>query len=99
MQYVENDSVAIFKIHKKFMKSVRRIVANYAQHHIETSMIKPFNAHIPDILRDKLENCAQADILYRYLKGAFANWTTISSLSRKIFTDYFCKYNIFSPKD
>lgn len=29
MQYVTNDSIAIAKIHKKFMKSVRQIIANY----------------------------------------------------------------------
>lgn len=70
MMYVANDSISIAKIHKKFMKSIRHIIAEYADNRLLKIKPHPLNPIIPDSLETKLgADVSRMTRLNRSLKG------------------------------
>jgi hypothetical protein len=101
MSYVMNDSLAIAQIHKKFKKSIREIIAQYVDAYISKHSVKCENLIIPQRLENNLSNdhTTMHRAIYKALKGQFAMWTTISSVSRTIFSRFFCNHTLQSPRD
>lgn len=66
------------------MKSVLMIVSDYC--FTDAKFSKEFSE------RSFMNHLSNSQALYKCLVGSYKNWSTISSLSRRIFFDYFNKH-------
>lgn len=91
MLYVMNDSVAIHKIHKKFEKAIRMIIQDVSD---QPGNDNGPNGYMFDVMTDYgTKMSANIDKhVYKCLRGYFAKWYTISSLSMKIFKEFFMEF-------